>query len=74
MITVSTIYPGASAEDVELEVTNKLEEALSNVDNIKRIVSSSVENLSQIILDIPLESKILDAILNTFVLGTFMTF
>jgi multidrug efflux pump subunit AcrB len=48
MIIISTVYPGASAEDIELKITNKIEEKLSNLSDIKRVSSSSVENLSQV--------------------------
>ncbi len=45
---VTTIYPGASPEDVELNVTNKLEEELEDVTGIDYITSVSMENISSI--------------------------
>ena len=45
---VITIYPGASPEDVELNVTNKLEDELEGVTGIERITSISMENVSSI--------------------------
>ena len=45
-MTVTTRYPGASPEDVELNVTNKLEEELKEVDGIDRFTSFSMENIS----------------------------
>lgn len=47
-ITVSTPYPGASAEDIELNVTKKLEDELSEVNGIYEITSVSRENFSKI--------------------------
>jgi multidrug efflux pump subunit AcrB len=43
---VNTRYPGASPEDVELNVTNKIEEELKEVTGIKRMTSVSMENIS----------------------------
>jgi len=49
-LTVVTIYPGASAEDVEKQVTNRLETALSGTENLKLLSSMSRENVSFISL------------------------
>ncbi len=43
---ITTIYPGASPEDVELNVTRKIEEALEEVRDLKRFTSESMENVS----------------------------
>ncbi len=43
---VSTVLPGASAEDVEELVTNKLESQLANLENLDKLVSSSRESIS----------------------------
>ncbi len=47
-MTVTTRYPGASPEDVELNVTNKIEEELKEVDGIDKYTSFSMENISVI--------------------------
>ena len=47
-IEISTMYPGASPEDVELNVTNKIEDELKSVTGIDRITSTSMENVSSI--------------------------
>ena len=44
-VEISTFYPGASPEDVELNVTNKIEDQLKNVAGIKTITSTSLENV-----------------------------
>lgn len=49
-LTVVTLYPGASAADVESEVTKPLEEVLAGVNNLKDIYSQSKENVSFITL------------------------
>lgn len=52
MVMVRTTYSGASPEDVELEVTNKLEDALKSVIGIKTMTSTSSENSSSIRIEI----------------------
>lgn len=55
-VSVVTIYPGASASEVALNVTKKLEDNLASVEGLKSISSSSQEGVSQITLE--LESTI----------------
>ena len=43
---INARYPGASPEDVELNVTNKIEEQLKEVTGIKTMTSVSMENIS----------------------------
>ncbi len=47
-ISIITIYPGASAEDVESKVTKKLEDFVSTVNNLDEITSISRDNTSLI--------------------------
>lgn len=49
-ISVITTWPGASAEDVETEVTKKIEDHLSLVEGIDNIYSKSFDNLSVVTL------------------------
>jgi HAE1 family hydrophobic/amphiphilic exporter-1 len=49
-ITVETEYPGASATEVEQEVTRRLEEKLAAVDELREMRSTSSEGLSSISL------------------------
>ena len=46
VITVSTVYPGASPSEVENTVTKKMEDAIASLENIKKIDSKSYESLS----------------------------
>ncbi len=50
-IMVLTAYPGASASDIETNVTRPLENTLNTVSNLKHITSRSSENLSLIQLE-----------------------
>lgn len=45
-VTVSTAFPGASAEEVERLITNPLEQELKEVEGIKKMKSTSLESLS----------------------------
>ena len=47
-VLISTRYPGAAPEDVELKVTNEIEKELKTVTGIKRYQSWSMENVSLI--------------------------
>ena len=60
VITVVTIYPGASPETVEREVTKKLEQALNPIAGVKHVYSTSREGVSTLIVEFDLESKIND--------------
>lgn len=50
-IMVITMYPGASAKDIEQNVTKPLENALNSVEHLKHITSTSRENTSVITLE-----------------------
>lgn len=49
-VYVSTSYPGASAEDVELNVTTLLEEEIHEIDGLYETTSTSRENFSSIVI------------------------
>ena len=50
-IMVMTTYQGASAQDIEQNVTRPLENTLNAVENLKHITSKSRENISVITLE-----------------------
>ena len=45
-ISVMTTYPGANAADIEENITKTLEDALNSVENLKKLTSTSMDNLS----------------------------
>lgn len=49
-IQVMTFLPGASAGDIEKKITNPLEQAIRNVDDIRFVTSTSREGISSILL------------------------
>ena len=50
VIMVMSSYPGASAEDIETNLTKVLENSLNGVSDLKDIISTSKENMSLITL------------------------
>ncbi len=62
-ITVMTTYPGASASEIETNVTKIMENALTSVDHLKHITSKSKDNMSMVTLELEWGSNI-DEIMN----------
>ena len=58
IVTVQTVYPGASAGTVEREVTRQLEEAFNPVQDVKKITSVSLEGVSQVIIEFQLTRNV----------------
>jgi hydrophobic/amphiphilic exporter-1 (mainly G- bacteria), HAE1 family len=57
-ILVTTVQPGAAPEQIETEVTDKIEEAVNTISGIDELRSSSSEGVSQIILTFLLDKDI----------------
>ena len=55
VVTVTTVYPGASPETVEREVTKKIEETVNTVAGVRHIESTSQEGISTIVVIFRLE-------------------
>ncbi|HEX2207219.1 MAG TPA: efflux RND transporter permease subunit [Longimicrobium sp.] len=54
VVAVQTVYPGASPETIEREVTRRLEEAFNTVEGVDRITSNSLEGVSSIVVEFDL--------------------
>ncbi len=52
IIVVSTIFPGATAEETEKLITNPIERDLKEIDGIKKMTSTSQESRSYIVLQL----------------------
>ncbi|WP_407401651.1 efflux RND transporter permease subunit [Chryseobacterium sp.] len=52
MVTISTVYPGASPSEVETSVTRKIEDAVGSLENVKKVEASSYESLSVIMVQL----------------------
>jgi len=52
VVSVTTVYPGASPSEVENTVTKKIEDAVSSMENIKKLTATSFESLSMVIIEL----------------------
>jgi len=52
ILTVSTIYPGASPTEVENSVTKEIEDAVSTLEGLDRLSSTSMESVSIVTIEL----------------------
>ncbi len=50
-IAVVTVYPGASAEDVEADVSRTIEKELSGIEQVRRVASVSKDEVSSVLVE-----------------------
>ncbi len=50
VLSISTVYPGASPSEVENTVTKKIEDAVASLENIKKLDATSYESLSVLVI------------------------
>ncbi|MBU4054149.1 MAG: efflux RND transporter permease subunit, partial [Proteobacteria bacterium] len=50
-ITITTIYPGASPEQIETDVAKRIEDQVVTIDGLKHVSSACMENVSQTLLE-----------------------
>lgn len=55
VVSVATVYPGAGPEEIEEQVTDPVEEAISSLAGIDNLMSFSQENVSIVILQFDLD-------------------
>ena len=58
VVTVTTLYPGASPEEIEKLITKPLEEQVSTIAGIKRLSSRNLEGFSIVIAEFTYETDI----------------
>ena len=51
ILQINVAYPGAAPEEVEQGIVLRIEEALSNIDGIKRLSSTAMESFARIIIE-----------------------
>lgn len=61
IVTIKTAYPGAEASTIESQVTDKIEEAVSGIDGIDEVVSTSSDGVSVVTVKFFLERNIDEA-------------
>ncbi|MEO7538546.1 MAG: efflux RND transporter permease subunit, partial [Pyrinomonadaceae bacterium] len=57
-ITITVINPGASPQEVETEITEKVEEAVNTISGIDELRSTSIEGVSQVFVAFVLEKDV----------------
>ncbi len=73
-VTITTIYPGAGPQEIETQISKKLEDAVSTISQIKETKSFSMESVSLVMIEFQLGKDVdiatqetkdkVDAILN----------
>ncbi len=58
VVTITTVYPGASPYEVENNVTKLIEDAVSGIDKIDDVRSSSMEGFSLVIIEFKQDANI----------------
>lgn len=51
VISITTVYPGAGPEEIETLITQKIEDAVGTVSNIKSVSSTSSDGVSSVVLE-----------------------
>lgn len=62
IVKITTKYIGAGPEAIETKVTDKIEEAVMSIDGIDQVTSTSVRNVSVVVVKFNLEKDINEAI------------
>ncbi len=57
-ITVTVTNPGASPQEIETEITDKVEEAVNTISGIDELRSTSIEGVSQVFVQFVLEKDV----------------
>ncbi|UHG94717.1 efflux RND transporter permease subunit [Spirosoma oryzicola] len=50
VLTITTVYPGAAPSEVESQISKRIEDAISGLDNIKDIQTRSLESASVVVV------------------------
>ncbi|MBI3947915.1 MAG: efflux RND transporter permease subunit [Armatimonadetes bacterium] len=57
-VTITTVYPGAGPEEIETLISKPMEDAVSAVNNVKSVVSTSQSGVSNVALEFYLGTKV----------------
>jgi HAE1 family hydrophobic/amphiphilic exporter-1 len=57
-ITIVTVYPGASPEQIETDIAKRIEDQMMTLDGIKHISSTCLENVNQTLLEFKLGTDV----------------
>lgn len=59
-LSVEVIYPGASPEDINEQITGKLEDKLKGIEGVKKLQSTSFESIAIVNLEFPFKTDMDD--------------
>ena len=54
-VTIVTVYPGATPEEIETDIAKRIEDAVGTIDGLKHVTSSCMENACQTLLEFELD-------------------
>lgn len=57
-VTVVTVYPGASPEELEIDVAKKIEDVVVSIDGLKHVSSTCMENVCHTLLEFQLDVNV----------------
>lgn len=57
-ITIVTVYPGASPNEIETDVARRIEDAMVTIDGLKHVTSTCMENACQTLMEFNLEVNV----------------
>ncbi len=57
-VTISVTYSGASPDEIETSITRKIEDAISQVEGIKHITSTCLNNFTQVLIEFELDRDV----------------
>jgi HAE1 family hydrophobic/amphiphilic exporter-1 len=57
-VSISTVYPGAGPKEIETQITNRIEDAVSTISGISYMISYSIENASIVIIAFDMEKNV----------------
>ncbi len=60
-VVVTTVYPGANPEEVETQVSKKIEDAVATISGVRHVQSQSQQNLSVVTIEFELEVDVDEA-------------
>ncbi|HXF05461.1 MAG TPA: efflux RND transporter permease subunit [Blastocatellia bacterium] len=58
IVTVTTVLPGASPEEVETQITKRVEEAVNTIEGIDELTSTTTEGVSLVVVRFALERDV----------------
>ena len=62
-LTIETIWPGASPQEVEQEIVQEQEEQLKSVEGVRKMTSESMDSMGRVTLEFPVGTDMQEAML-----------